>query len=126
MMTRNRPSASTVGLALGLALLAAGCGTSDNMLGPNQGRVRFTLAAGSTALATNQPAATAMPGTGSTGTTDITQPLSDGETDGPHRFFQSASVNLTSILARNADGVLVNVDMDLPVTVDILSVENVF
>jgi hypothetical protein len=123
MMKRIRSTTPTLGLALGLALLAAGCGTSDT-LGPNQGRVRFLLSAGSSALATDQPAATAMPETDGTGTGDITQPLTDGETDSPHRFFQSASVNITSILARDADGVLVNVDMELPVTVDIISVEN--
>ncbi len=107
----------TAGLALGLALLSAGCGSSD-MLGPNQGRVQFLLSSGTSATATGQPAATAMP------QADVTQPLTDGETDSPHRFFQSASVDITSILARDADGVLVNVEMDLPVTVDIISMEN--
>jgi Domain of unknown function (DUF4382) len=119
MMQRIRPLTSATGLALGLALLMAGCGGSDNMLGPNQGRVRFVLSSGSTVLATSQPAATA-----GAATTDGTGPLTDGETYEPRRLFQSASVDLTSVLARNSDGVLVNVDMSLPVTVDILSMDN--
>jgi Domain of unknown function (DUF4382) len=121
-MNRTRSNTWVMGLALGLALITAGCGSSD-MLAPGRGRVRFTLSSGPSALASGQAAATAMPDPG-TGTNDIPQPLTDGESDGPHRFFTSASVDLTSVLARNADGVLVNVDMDLPITVDIISVEN--
>lgn len=116
-MKTYRLTTPTAGLALGLALLSAGCGSTD-MLGLNQGRVQFLLSSGTSPTATGQASATATP------EADVTQPLTDGETDSPHRFFQSASVDITSILARDADGVLVNVDMELPVTVDIVSMEN--
>ena len=121
-MKRIGSNTSLMGLALGLALVAAGCGQSD-MLAPGHGRVRFDLSSGASALASGGAAATAMPDPG-TGTVDNTQPLLDGEMDAPHRFFQSASVDMTDILARNSDGVMVKVNMDLPVTVDIISVEN--
>jgi hypothetical protein len=57
--------------------------------------------------------------------------LQDGAvaTEGDHghghrRIFQSANVTFSSILARDLDGVLVNVTMELPVTVDVLSLDD--
>lgn len=39
-------------------------------------------------------------------------------------WFESASVTLSSVLVRNLDGQLINVDFDLPVTVDVVKMEN--
>jgi len=98
-------------LAVGLPLIVMGCGKSDSILGSNGGNVRFVLSSGSDAPV----AAAVQDGPAAT----------DGDRDHErHRFFQSANVTFSSILARNFDGVLVNVEMELPVTVDVLSLEN--
>lgn len=96
-------------LALGLVIAASGC-SGGSFLAPGQGRVQFTLASGSGAGAA-APAQTAA--------------RSDGW-DGEHhdyRFFQTADVTLSSILARNDSGELVGVGMDLPTTVDVVAMD---
>jgi len=112
-------------LALALALIAAGC--SGDGLGPNQGRVRFVLSSGSTALAApGVESPTISPTPGTAGATASPSLSGDGEGDGEHhdyRAFQAANVTFSSILARDQDGVLVNVSMDLPVQVDIVSMD---
>ena len=40
-----------------------------------------------------------------------------------HPYFESANVTFSSILARDLDGVLLNVEMELPATVDVLSLD---
>jgi hypothetical protein len=95
-------------VATALLLMAAGCGTSGGMLGANTANVRFVLSSG----------ATTAPAGAATTTTD-----GDRE-GGPGSFFQSASVTFSSVLARDTTGVLVNVTMDLPVTVDLVSLSN--
>jgi hypothetical protein len=91
-----------------LFVLTAGCGTGAGLLGTSEGNVRFVLSAGADAAPAGAPSMT-----------------SDGDDGGgPRSFFQSASVTFSSVLARNVDGVLVNVEMDLPVTVDLVSMEN--
>jgi len=47
----------------------------------------------------------------------------DHDEDKPSRFFQSAQVTFSSILARNLAGELVPATMDLPVTVDVVTME---
>lgn len=122
-MNRRHPTDPARLLVIGLALIAAGC--SDSGLGPNQGRVRFVLSSGGTALATaaaESPAVTPTPGT--TGATASPSLTGDGE--GEHhdyRAFQTANVTFSSILARDQAGVLVNVAMDLPVQVDIVAMD---
>jgi hypothetical protein len=101
-------------LAVGLLLAAAGCGNSDGILGVNDGRVRFVLSADSDAPA---------PGTEIGPATSAPSLHGDEERhDNPH--FQSANVTFSSILARNLDGVLLNVVMDLPVTLDVVIMES--
>ena len=96
-------------LVAGLVLVAAGCSSSDGILGVNEGRVRFVLSSGSDTGAGGPALAPSLHG-------------GDDDDDG-RRFLQAANVTLASILARNLDGVLVHVMMDLPVTVDVLSME---
>ncbi len=98
------------GLAAGLLLVVAGC---SDAIGVNEGRVRFVLSAG---------AVGADPAAG---------PLQHGDDadDGDHgdhkpsRYFKSAKGTFSSILARNLKGELVNVAMDLPVPVDVVTME---
>jgi Domain of unknown function (DUF4382) len=97
-------------LAAGLLLMAVGCATSNSPVGANAGNVRFMLSSGAAASA---------------GAPSITTNDSSGDREGgPGSFFQSASVTFSSVLARNDQGVLVNVTMDLPTTVDLVSLEN--
>jgi hypothetical protein len=109
MLNSRRFTYVAPAVVAGLLLMAVGCGTS-NMLGANGGNVRFMLSSG---------AAT------SAGAPSITTNDTNGDREGgPSSFFQSASVTFSSILARNDQGVLVNVTMDLPTTVDLVSLEN--
>ena len=87
---------------LALALAVSACG--ESITSPDTGQVRFVLSAGSVAPAT----APALSG-------------DHEETDRPR--FVSANVTFASILARNLDGVLVNIAMELPTTVDVAAME---
>lgn len=122
-MSRRHLSDPAMAFALALALVSSGCGGSDGMLGPNQGRVRFILSGSSDAAAVDGPMAVEVRSeTGEVGSVGTDPVHEEGD---PHRhgFFKSANVTFSSILARNLDGVLVNVDMELPTTVDILTLE---
>ena len=91
-------------LAIGLALATTSCDNGDEVLGVDDGgRVQFVLSSGAQS---DGPAAT------------------DHNGEHGHRWFESAKVTLSSILARNLDGELIDVDMELPVEVDIMSLEN--
>jgi hypothetical protein len=93
-----------------LALALVACGGSDSMLGVGNGKVRFLLSAA------DEPALGAADGAAAVD-------AMHGGDEGPRRLFASARVTFSSILARNLDGVLVNVQMQLPTTVDILTIE---
>lgn len=89
-------------------LLIAGFAACDTGTGPaNGGRVQLTLSAGDALAAA--PAGTS--------------PAATGDWEGGHSIFESANVTFSSILARNTDGVLVDIEMDLPVTVDVVAME---
>lgn len=95
---------------LALSLVLASCAGSEGMLGVGEGRVRFFLSA------SEEPVATVVGGAASVD-------AMHGADDGPRRLFASVRVAFSSILARNLDGVLVNVGMQLPTTVDVLAIE---
>ena len=97
-------------LAAGLLLVAAGC---SDPLGVNEGQIRFVLS--SDASVAGAEATPPQGGALATG--------SEHDDDRPSRFFQSAQVTFASILARNLAGELVDVTMDLPVTVDVVTIE---
>jgi len=93
--------------AIALAtVLAAGCSNSDSLSGKSNGNVRFVMGG---------PAVQAAAVAGAT-----PEILSDDS----GRSIASASISLSSILARNLDGELINVAMDLPVTVDLIALIN--
>jgi hypothetical protein len=120
MLDRRRFSVLAMVLAVGLVLFVAGCGNSDSVLGIDGGRVRFVLSSDAGAVVANGSAQLGQaPGALQDGSV-----ATDGDHgDGHRRLFQSANVTFSSILARNLDGVLVNVAMDLPATVDVLSLD---
>jgi len=109
--------------AIALVLAGAACSGSDGMLAPNHGRVRFVLGGDGGPVAVSGPAAVeSWTGTGVTATGG-TDPL-HGDGDQPERpLIKSANVTFSSILARNLDGVFVDVEMELPVTVDVVTLE---
>jgi Domain of unknown function (DUF4382) len=104
-MRHIHPGASGC-FALALAsVLAAGCSNSDPASGKN-GNVRFTMGGASAQAAT----------------LGATTPLA--LTDGDGRTIESAGITLSSILARNLDGELIDVTMDLPVDIDLVALIN--
>lgn len=118
-MNRTCSQAATRWLTLGLVLAASAC-TGDDPLGPDQGRVHFVLSSGTTPTTAPSDSASFL-----TQSWDATsEPAThDRDEDHDYRYFQTANVTLSSILARNQDGQLVDVTMDLPVTVDVMAVE---
>jgi hypothetical protein len=84
------------------ALALAGCSSSDDPTAGGKGQVRFVMSSGS-----------APAGAGS---------LSALQDAGDWPQLQSADVTFTSIVARSVDGNLVDVEIDLPATVDLLQV----
>lgn len=83
--------------------LVAGCSNSDSLSGKTSGNVRFVMGGSTTQAATvGGPAPLSMD-------------------DGSGRTIASASISLSSILARNLDGALIDVTMDLPATVDLVA-----
>lgn len=104
-----------------LALVAAGCGGggSSAVLGSGQGQVQIRLAGDATSATLGD---TGAPSTAA-GAAGVEGTLALDAGDGTHRQLQSAAVTFSSILARNLDGQLVPVTIDLPVTVDVLALD---
>ena len=101
-------------LAIGVVLMTAGCDL-DSLFG-GSGNVKVVLSrdgGGLGAIAANmvQDSAAAL----------------NRDDDDNHRVgawsFQTATVTLSSILARTTDGELVNLDVDLPITVDVVKID---
>ncbi len=120
MLNRRRISGVAMVLAFGLALVVTGCADGNSLLGTdgNGGNVRFVISGGSdAALSANVSA-------------PVDQTDGPAATDGDHEskhfhgYFESANVTFSSVLARNLDGVLLDVaDMGLPQTVDVVTLE---
>lgn len=110
-------------LVAGLVLVAAGCSSSDSILGVNEGRVRFVLSSSSGTVGTGAEGSAPVPAAAQDGAVIMRHGDDDRDDDDGRRFLTSANVTLSSILAPNLDGVVVHVDMDLPVTVDVLSMD---
>lgn len=85
------------------ALVIGGCSDSGSMSSTNTGRVRMIMG-GPTAEAASSglESATAL-------------------NDGSGRTLTAAEISVSSVLARNLDGELIDVTMDLPATVDLIS-----
>lgn len=92
----------------------AGCGI-DGLFGNDGGRVRIALSRDDGGVA-NVVADTA---------TVVADRGDDDDDDGKRGEwrFQTATVTLSSILARTNDGELVDLDIDLPITVDVVRID---
>ncbi len=108
MNANHRPL--LLALTIGLALLAAACSGSDDVLNPNEGQVRFVISSTGDSF-------------GAAPATRDDDDEGDDERDDwrAHLQLKSAIVTFSSILGRNLEGELINVEIDLPVSVDILS-----
>src|SRR5262245_5164087 len=89
------------GIAVTLGFVA-GCSSSDNMMQGGKGGVQFVMSASAPTATSPALAAT----------------TTDGST-GDHQL-QAVNVTFASIVARNLDGQLIDVTIDLPMTVDVL------
>lgn len=108
----------------------AGCGDPT---GVNGGNVRFVLSGPSASVASLSASTLDADAAPTASTTEAGPRLHDNpggskdrdkDKDGDWRPpFVSANVTLASVLARNFDGVLVDVGMELPTTVDVMLVE---
>jgi len=96
-----------VGLLAAAAIVAGGCNDSSMTKG-SHGNVRFVMGGGAT---TNAVA---------TGGVSAATALSDGT----GRSITSATITLSSVLARNLDGQLIDVTIDLPMDVDLVALIN--
>jgi hypothetical protein len=103
MQYKNRGRVGFCALA-SAAILIAGCSGSDSMVGnsANSGRVHIVLGGAATQAAMRAPSAKAA------------------LTDDMGRTITSAVISLSSVLARNLDGQLIDVTIALPVDVDLV------
>jgi|ABSQ01.1.fsa_nt_gi hypothetical protein len=99
-MKPTRTELALAGLALAFGLVSACSNGSNDMTQSGKGAVQFVMSASAAT-----PAARAATSGG--GSSDESQ-------------LQSANVTFASILARNLDGELLNVTIDLPVIVDLI------
>jgi hypothetical protein len=108
-------------LAVAVLLVTAACssGSSGNgVLNSDQGLVRFVVSAESAPLA---PATLESDRVDPSPGIRSDEDDGDHDGDGDHRMLQAANVTFTSILARNLDGQLIDVAIELPATVDLLA-----
>ena len=106
-------------LPLAALFVIAGCG--DGFLSSNSGRLRVVMSADGAGSA---PPLVADVGQAAAGS-EAEHGDDDDDDDGERlsRSFTAATVTLSSVLVRNLDGQLVDVDFDLPVTVDVVKLE---
>ena len=114
-------------LVLAALSLTAACSDGNGVLNPDQGNVRVVLTADSAATAgsTGDGGALADPLSG--GATAPTGVLHDGDDDDGDRGddilsrLAEANVTFASLLARNVDGQLIDLAVELPRTVNLLA-----
>lgn len=105
-MTKKRIASLLSALSVSALVAVAGC-NGDGLFGSNSGRLRVVLSNGGT---------TAAPALSESAN-------EQGDDSHLSAWFESANVTLSSVLARNLDGQLINVDLALPMTVDVVKVE---
>ena len=105
-MTFMKSALAFAGLAVTLGLVAACSKGSDGVTQSGKGAVQFVMSASASASASGAAPATLA----------ATSPEVSSSDHPP----QAANVTFASILARNLDGELINVTIDLPVTVDLI------
>ena len=104
-------------LAIGALLTLPGC-SLDGLFGHDGGRVRMVLSRDNGGALNTSVANLVGESAGLSDRDDD----DEDEKRGDWRF-QTATVTLSSILARTNDGELVNLDIDLPITVDVVKID---
>jgi hypothetical protein len=112
-MLRDRAGLRQV-LAISAAVLVSGCGI-DGLLGGDGGRVRVVVSRDGGGTLTNLVKDSVLARHGN----------DDDDDDNGARFFrfQTANVTLSSVLVRTEDGELVDLDVDLPISVDLVRID---
>ena len=98
-MNPRRNALALAGLAAALVVVTSCSNGSDDAMQSGKGRVRIVMSA--------------------TGEAPVSAAVTDGGSSSDHDL-KAAHVTFASILARNLDGELIDVTIDLPVTVDVL------
>ena len=122
MFIGRRTSGLATIFAFGLALVLTGCSEGNSLVGSDDedtgGKVRFLLSSGNDASVQASVAASLCE----------SEEYAERDWDCDDKYhrphFDSARVTFSSVLARNFDGVLVNVDMELPVMVDVMMLDD--
>lgn len=121
-----------LGFALFALLIAPACSDGDSALNSDQGNVRVVLSADSGATTTGAmdagssaaDAGAAAATDPAAGALDDDRDDDDGDDDGHGedimRRLEQANVTFASLLARNLDGQLIDLAVDLPRTVDLI------
>lgn len=109
MPTRSPASGLKLVASLGLLFSTVAC-QMDGLLGNNEGRVRLTLARDDAGVAASVVASEPT--------------LDNDDDDRPGGWsFSAATVTLSSIMVRRLDGVLVPLEMTLPMDVDVVKID---
>ena len=106
---KNRLQLWSMFFALALVAVAAGCSGADGTLSGSSGGLRIVMTTES------------MPVAASTLGDHDSNDHGDGGNGGALDRIRAAEVTFSSVLARNLDGELIHVTIDLPVTVDLLA-----
>jgi hypothetical protein len=105
---KNKLQLLAVLCVVAVLAVVAGCSGADSALKGNSGGLRIVMSTASTPVAA------------STHGDDDSHDGEGGNGEWPGRI-QAAQVTFSSVLARNIDGELIHVTIDLPVTVDLLA-----
>lgn len=108
-------------VALVVALVAVSACGGDGMDKAGKGRVAIVMSAAGGSLATAGPVAGLDGGSAASATPGLLASNGSHDGCGADRALQAASVTFSSILARTLEGVLTDVEIDLPVTVEMLA-----
>jgi uncharacterized protein DUF4382 len=124
MNARRRPPALFLGSILLLLVAACSHGGGESNTRNGDVRVKLTADTLSTATTTTSAAHASSTPVGMSGSTTVL--AEDGDGDGTDILSKLEHVNVTisSLLARNLDGDLINLVIDLPKTVDLIGLMN--
>ena len=111
----------TASLILVSVLALAGCsGGADGVMKAGSGQIRIVMSSGAGSLAASPGGVVPVAKVSTAGGSRL-EAAPSPSCDRPDLSLQAANVTLSSILARTIDGKLIDVTIDLPVTLDLLS-----
>jgi hypothetical protein len=109
-------------LLAGVLVLGSACSSDDPVTGTSRGNFRIVISGeGETGGAASGSSVSALGGDSGVAMSPDDDSSGDGGGNDPVRKLSEVNVTFTSMLARNLDGQLIDVDMELPRTLDLLS-----